>query len=192
MRDKPPKLLNAPNLLSLSRIAAVPVLVLLLVFENRITSRLAAILFLIAIFTDLLDGFLARRQQVITNFGRFLDPVADKLINSAALIMLIPLGRVPAWMVLLIIARELAVTGLRAMASSEGIVIDASMLGKRKTLTQNTAIFLLIFHYPIKALDFHLYGMVLLWMALIITYWSGIAYFFNFFRTVSLNSGGET
>ncbi len=192
MRDKPPKLLNAPNLLSLSRIAAVPVLVLLLVFENRITSRLAAILFLIAIFTDLLDGFLARRQQVITNFGRFLDPVADKLINSAALIMLIPLGRIPAWMVLLIIARELAVTGLRAMASSEGIVIDASMLGKRKTLTQNTAIFLLIFHYPIKALDFHLYGMVLLWMALIITYWSGIAYFFNFFRTVSLNSGGET
>jgi CDP-diacylglycerol--glycerol-3-phosphate 3-phosphatidyltransferase len=192
MRDKPPKLLNAPNLLSLSRIAAVPVLVLLLIFENRITSRLAAILFLIAIFTDLLDGFLARRQQVITNFGRFLDPVADKLINSAALIMLIPLGRIPAWMVLLIIARELAVTGLRAMASSEGIVIDASMLGKRKTLTQNTAIFLLIFHYPIKALDFHLYGMVLLWMALIITYWSGIAYFFNFFRTVSLNSGGET
>ncbi len=192
MRDKPPKLLNAPNLLSLSRIAAVPVLVLLLIFENRITSRLAAILFLIAIFTDLLDGFLARRQQVITNFGRFLDPVADKLINSAALIMLIPLGRVPAWMVLLIIARELAVTGLRAMASSEGIVIDASMLGKRKTLTQNGAIFLLIFHYPIKALDFHLYGMVLLWMALIITYWSGIAYFYNFFRTVSLNSGGET
>jgi len=192
MRDKPPKLLNAPNLLSLSRIAAVPVLVLLLVFENRITSRLAAILFLIAIFTDLLDGFLARRQQVITNFGRFLDPVADKLINSAALIMLIPLGRIPAWMVLLIIARELAVTGLRAMASSEGIVIDASMLGKRKTLTQNTAIFLLIFHYPIKALDFHLYGMVLLWMALIITYWSGIAYFYNFFRTVSLSSGGET
>ncbi len=192
MRDKPPKLLNAPNLLSLSRIAAVPVLVLLLIFENRITSRLAAILFLIAIFTDLLDGFLARRQQVITNFGRFLDPVADKLINSAALIMLIPLGRVPAWMVLLIIARELAVTGLRAMASSEGIVIDASMLGKRKTLTQNAAIFLLIFHYPIKALDFHLYGLVLLWMALIITYWSGIAYFFNFFRTVSLNSGGET
>ncbi len=192
MRDKPPKLLNAPNLLSLSRIAAVPVLVLLLVFENRITSRLAAILFLIAIFTDLLDGFLARRQQVITNFGRFLDPVADKLINSAALIMLIPLGRIPAWMVLLIIARELAVTGLRAMASSEGIVIDASMLGKRKTLTQNTAIFLLIFHYPIKALDFHLYGMVLLWMALIITYWSGIAYFFNFFRTVSLTPDGET
>lgn len=192
MRDKPPKLLNAPNLLSLSRIAAVPVLVLLLAFENRITSRLAAILFLIAIFTDLLDGFLARRQQVITNFGRFLDPVADKLINSAALIMLIPLGRIPAWMVLLIIARELAVTGLRAMASSEGIVIDASMLGKRKTLTQNGAIFLLIFHYPIKALDFHLYGMVLLWMALIITYWSGIAYFYNFFRTVSLTPDGET
>lgn len=192
MRDKPPKLLNAPNLLSLSRIAAVPVLVLLLAFENRITSRLAAILFLIAIFTDLLDGFLARRQQVITNFGRFLDPVADKLINSAALIMLIPLGRIPAWMVLLIIARELAVTGLRAMASSEGIVIDASMLGKRKTLTQNGAIFLLIFHYPIKALDFHLYGMVLLWMALIITYWSGVAYFYNFFRTVSLTSDGET
>ena len=191
MKDKPPKLLNAPNLLSLSRIAAVPILILLLAFESRITSRLAAILFLIAIFTDLLDGFLARRQQVITNFGRFLDPVADKLINSAALIMLIPLSRAPAWMVFLIIGREIAVTGLRAMASTEGIVIDASMLGKRKTLTQNGAIFLLIFHYPIYSLDFHLYGTVLLWMALIITYWSGIAYFFNFFRTVSLTSSGE-
>jgi len=192
MKEKPPKLLNTPNLLSLSRIAAVPILILLLAFESRVTSRLAAILFLIAIFTDLLDGFLARRQQVITNFGRFLDPVADKLINSAALIMLIPLSRAPAWMVFLIIGREMAVTGLRAMASSEGIVIDASMLGKRKTLTQNAAIFLLIFHYPIYSLDFHLYGTVLLWMALAITYWSGIAYFTTFFRTVSLTSSGET
>lgn len=128
MNDQRPKMLNLANWLSLSRIAAIPVLVLLLLFESRTTAILAAILYLGATFTDLLDGFLARRQKLVTNLGRFLDPMADKLLNSAALIMLIPLGRVAAWMVLLIVGRDIAVTGLRAMASTEGIVIDASLL----------------------------------------------------------------
>jgi len=191
MNDQKPKMLNLANWLSLSRIAAIPVLVLLLLFESGTTAILAAILYLGATFTDLLDGFLARRQKLVTNLGRFLDPMADKLLNSAALIMLIPLGRVAAWMVLLIVGRDIAVTGLRAMASTEGIIIDASLLGKRKTLTQNIAICLLLAHYPIWFFDLHIYGTILLWMALLITYWSGVAYFIKFYKVVSANTGGR-
>ncbi|MEW6114984.1 MAG: CDP-alcohol phosphatidyltransferase family protein, partial [Thermodesulfobacteriota bacterium] len=109
-------------------------------------------------------------------------PLADKLLNSAALIMLIPLDRAPAWLVFLIIGREIAVTGLRSIAAAEGIVIGASELGKRKTLTQNIAIFLLLWHFPFLGLNFHLIGAVLLWVALIFTYWSGAAYFARFYQ----------
>jgi len=189
MNKQQPKILNLANLLTLSRVAAIPILVILLLFEARTTSILAALLFLAATLTDLLDGFLARRRKLVTNFGRFLDPLADKLLNSAALIMLIPLGRVAAWMVFLIIGRDLAVTGLRAIASTEGIVIDASLLGKRKTLTQNIAICLLLAHYPIWFLNLHTYGTFLLWVALVITYWSGIAYFIKFYKVVGADTG---
>jgi len=189
MNKQQPKILNLANLLTLSRVAAIPILVILLLFEVRTTSILAALLFLAATLTDLLDGFLARRRKLVTNFGRFLDPLADKLLNSAALIMLIPLGRVAAWMVFLIIGRDLAVTGLRAIASTEGIVIDASLLGKRKTLTQNIAICLLLAHYPIWFLNLHTYGTFLLWVALVITYWSGIAYFIKFYKVVGADTG---
>ncbi len=187
MNKQQPKILNLANLLTLSRVAAVPILVLLLIFEGRTTSIIAALLFLTATLTDLLDGFLARRQKLVTNFGRFLDPLADKLLNSAALIMLIPLNRVAAWMVFLIIGRDLAVTGLRAIAATEGIVIDASILGKRKTLTQNIAICLLLGHYPIWFFNLQVYGTFLLWLALVITYWSGAAYFSKFYKVVSTN-----
>lgn len=178
------KILNLPNSLTLGRIAAVPVLLLFLALGHGgpATSIFAAFLFLAATITDLLDGYLARRYKLVTNFGRFLDPLADKLLNLAALIMLIPLGRAPAWLVFLILAREIAVTGLRAIAASEGIVIDASGLGKQKTLTQNIAIFLLLWHYPFLGLNFHVIGTVLLWVALVITYWSGYAYFAASYR----------
>ncbi len=178
------KILNLPNWLTLSRIAAVPLLVILIEFGRGgpVTSILAALLFLAASLTDLLDGYLARRYHLVTNLGRFLDPLADKLLNLAALIMLIPIGRAPAWLVFLIMAREMAVTGLRAIASNEGIVIDASGLGKRKTLTQNIAIFLLLWHYPFLTLNFQYIGMFFLYLALIFTYWSGIAYFWKFFK----------
>ncbi|MBW2052281.1 MAG: CDP-diacylglycerol--glycerol-3-phosphate 3-phosphatidyltransferase [Deltaproteobacteria bacterium] len=190
MNKEQPKLLNLANMLTLSRVAAIPVLVLLLIFENKTASILAALIFLAAVLTDLLDGFLARRHKLVTNFGRFLDPLADKLLNSAALIMLIPLDRVAAWMVFLIIGRDLAITGLRAIATTEGMVIDASLLGKRKTLTQNIAICLLLGHYPIWFLDLHIYGTFFIWVALLITYWSGAAYFIKFYKVVGANPGG--
>ena len=183
---------NLPNWLSLGRIAAVPVIVLILALGQggKITSYVAAVIYLIAVLTDLLDGYLARKFQVVTNLGRFLDPLADKLINSAALIMLIPLGRVPAWMTFLIIGREIAVTGLRGIAVTEGIVIEASAWGKRKTLTQNIALFCLIWHYPFFGRNAQGVGMILLWLALVLTYWSAYNYFKAFYR-VFLNTDNK-
>ena len=127
---------NLPNSLTLFRVACIPVLVILLFFPNKLTSFLAALVFALASISDLLDGFLARRRQLVTTFGKFLDPLADKLIVSAALIMLIPLDRAPAWMVVVIVGRELAITGLRSMAVSEGKVISADELGKKKMVTR--------------------------------------------------------
>ena len=186
MSGSKPRLLNLPNWLTLARIAAVPIIVVLLLAGRGgpATSIAAAIFFLMAMLTDLLDGFLARRYQLVTNLGRFLDPLADKLLNSAALIMLIPLNRVAAWLVFLIIGREIAVTGLRGIGATEGVVISASGLGKQKTLTQNIAIFCLLWHYPLFNVNTHLVGTVLLYIALIITYWSGYSYFRSFYQVL--------
>ncbi|MBU2548425.1 MAG: CDP-diacylglycerol--glycerol-3-phosphate 3-phosphatidyltransferase [Proteobacteria bacterium] len=184
-------LFNLPNWLTLGRIAAVPVLIILLQFGGggSVVSIVATVIFIIASLTDLLDGYLARRFQLVTNLGRFLDPLADKLLNSAALIMLIPLDRVPAWVVVLIIGREIAVTGLRSIAATEGIVIDASVLGKRKTLTQNIAIGFLLWHHPVWGLNVHQFGMILIYLALVITYWSGAIYFARFYKVFIEQSG---
>lgn len=177
-------LLNLPNLLSLGRIGAVPIVMLLLMIGQggKATSIAAAVLYLLAVLTDLLDGYLARRFQLVTNLGRFLDPLADKLINAMALIMLIPLDRAPAWVVFLIIGREITITGLRSIAATEGVVIEASDLGKKKTITQDAAIFLLLWHYPFIGLNFDFIGLALLYVALVITYWSAYAYFASFYN----------
>ena len=139
--------LNLPNILTLARIAAVPVVLVLLLSDSRSSGVWAAAIFGIAAATDFIDGWLARKWGVVTILGKFLDPLADKLIVMVALIMLIPLDRVPAWAVFLILAREMVVTGLRSIASSEGIVIDASDLGKYKTIYQMVAIPGLMLHY---------------------------------------------
>ena len=112
--------------------------------------------------TDFLDGFLARRQRLVSRLGKFMDPLADKLLVSAALIMLIPLGRVPAWMAFIIVGRELAVTGLRGLAAAEGIILAPDRWGKAKTLLQMAALTALILHYPYDGIDFHGLGMWLL------------------------------
>lgn len=164
------------------RIAAVPVVVLLLMSPGRVASFLGGICFILAGATDFLDGFLARRYRIVSRVGKFLDPLADKLLVSAALIMLIPLGRVPAWMAFLIVGRELAVTGLRGLAAAEGIILAPDRWGKTKTLLQMAALTGLIMHYPVGAFNFHQWGMVLLWLALITTLYSGAGYFLAFFR----------
>ena len=186
------ELLNLPNMLTLSRIIAVPIVVLLLLFESRETCFWAAVVFTVASITDWLDGYLARRWQIVTILGKFLDPLADKLIVMAALIMLIPLDRVPAWTVFVILARELIVSGIRSIASSEGIVIAASNLGKYKTIFQMIAIVGLLLHYryfwffgveyEFLHASMHNAGIFIYYISLFLTVWSGADYFLNFFK----------
>ncbi len=176
---------NLPNALTILRIGVIPLIIFLMTFPGRFPSFLAAAAFLAAGMTDLLDGFFARRQRLVTRAGKFMDPLADKLLVSAALIMLIPLGRVEAWLVFVIIGRELAVTGLRAIAASEGYVIAADRWGKIKTIIQMVALFSLILHYPYGPIDFQQLGTVLIWLAAIITVASGVSYFLTFFQSTS-------
>jgi CDP-diacylglycerol--glycerol-3-phosphate 3-phosphatidyltransferase len=171
-----------PNLLTGARIAAVPVVVVLLLFPGPWVSFMAALCFMLAGATDFLDGFLARRHRLVSRLGKFMDPLADKLLVSAALIMLIPLGRVPAWMAFLIIGRELTVTGLRGLAAAEGIILAPDRWGKVKTMLQMAALTALILHYPYDGINFHGLGMWLLWLALIATLVSGVSYFWGFFK----------
>jgi CDP-diacylglycerol--glycerol-3-phosphate 3-phosphatidyltransferase len=176
---------NLPNKLSVLRIIVSPILILTLYSPGRFLSALSAALFLAVSLTDWLDGYMARRMGVVTSLGKFLDPLADKLLIMTALIMLIPLERAPAWMVALIIGREVAITGLRAIASDEGVVIQASPLGKAKTVSQTVALVPLIMHYPFFGIDFQLIGAVILWIAFALTMYSGADYIVKFFREPS-------
>ena len=177
-----PLMWNIPNLITLFRIAAIPFVVLFLFFPGPLASFLAALFFSIASLTDLLDGYIARQQNSETAVGKLLDPLADKLLINSAFIMLIPLGRVPAWAVVLIVGREVAVTGLRGIASLEGLAIAASKWGKAKMIFQTLSLIGLILHYEYLGINFHSLGMLILWVALAITIWSGIDYFIKFYR----------
>jgi len=178
--------LNLPNMLSLARVAAVPVIILLLIYPGRVLSLIAAIFFLLICITDWLDGYLARKKGLVTSLGKFLDPLADKLIILSSFIMLIQSGRVPAWVVALIVAREIAVTGLRAVASDMGIVISAGKLGKIKTVFQIICVAALLAHYRFYGIDFHAIGILALIPAFILTMWSGVDYFLKFFASHEL------
>jgi CDP-diacylglycerol--glycerol-3-phosphate 3-phosphatidyltransferase len=175
-------ILNLPNTLTLVRLISIPLVIIFLSFKGRWGSFFAALFFGMAFITDILDGYFARRYGAVTVVGKFLDPLADKILVCVTMIMLIPLGRIPAWMVMLIVAREIAVTGFRSVAASQGIIIQASSLGKYKTVFQSTATILLCLHYEYIGVDFHAVGMVFLWVALILTLWSGWDYFKGFYK----------
>jgi CDP-diacylglycerol--glycerol-3-phosphate 3-phosphatidyltransferase len=193
--SQPSQILNLPNILTMMRIAAIPLLAALLMSPSRSAGFLAAALFAVASITDWLDGYLARRMGIVTIFGKFLDPIADKLIVMAALIMILPFNRVPAWMVLVILGREIIITGLRGIASSEGIVIQASDLGKYKTIFQIVAILGLVLHYdynwffgiphPLLTVNMHNIGMFFLWIATLLTIWSGVDYLARFVKVIT-------
>jgi len=188
-------ILNLPNILTMTRIAAIPLLAVLLLSPSKSSGFWAAVVFSLASITDWLDGYLARRMGIVTVFGKFLDPIADKLIVMAALIMILPYGHVPAWMVLVILGREIIITGLRGIASSEGIVIQASDLGKFKTIFQLVAIIGLLLHYDynwffgiehqLLQVNMHNTGMFFLWIATLLTVWSGIDYLARFIRIIA-------
>lgn len=190
-----PAILNLPNILTLTRIAAIPLMAGVLMSPSQPAGFWAAAIFSLASITDWLDGYLARRMGIVTIFGKFLDPIADKLIVMAALIMILPFGRVPAWMVLVILGREIIITGLRGIASSEGIVIQASDLGKYKTIFQLVAIIGLLLHFDynwffglehqLLHVNMHNVGMFFLWIATLLTVWSGVDYLARFIRIIA-------
>ena len=178
LKDKRIKrILSHPNSLTLYRIIVVPVIVVLLMFPNRLTAFLAAVLFSAAAITDYLDGFYARRFGLESSLGKIMDPVADKLLVSCAFIMIASHGWIEAWMVCVIIGRELAVTGLRNVLAEHKEDVSASNLGKYKTGFQIAAIIPLLIHYSYLGINFHGIGMVFLWGALVFTIWSGLDYF---------------
>ncbi|MDD5712768.1 MAG: CDP-diacylglycerol--glycerol-3-phosphate 3-phosphatidyltransferase [Smithellaceae bacterium] len=176
------RIFNLPNTITMLRITMVPVLFFLLLSPGRLWSLVIAGLFVVAALTDLLDGYIARRFQIVTTMGKFLDPIADKLVINTAMIMMIPIGRIPAWVVAIIIIRDFVVDGIRSIASSEGIVIHASALGKQKTLCQVFAISALIIHYPLFGADAHIVGTFMIYVALVLTVYSGMDYFLKFYR----------
>lgn len=174
------QLLQNPNFLTSFRIFSAPLIVILLVFPNKVTTLLAASLFSLAAISDYFDGYFARKSGLVSNFGKVMDPVADKLIVSSSFIMLCSLGWIPAWIICIIIGRELAITGLRSVIAETGEDISASWLGKYKTGFQIAAIIPLLIHFPYFGVNFHAIGMFFLWGALVFTIWSGTDYFLKF------------
>jgi CDP-diacylglycerol---glycerol-3-phosphate 3-phosphatidyltransferase len=170
--------LNVPNILTLLRILLVPVLVVALTEEIHNGSTIAAVVFVVASLSDGLDGYIARSRQAITTFGKVMDPVADKLLIVAALLSLVSLDRVQAWVAMVVIAREFAVSGLRIAAGQQGVVIPASGLGKVKTIVQSAAVLALIAAPDADAV----WVQGLVYLMVLATVVSGADYFLNFRR----------
>ncbi len=175
-------LLNLPNKLTLIRVAIVPILVVVLL--TKFSSWLAVAIFLIAAATDFADGYLARSRKQVTVLGKLMDPIADKLLIAGALISLVEIGHVPAWLVVIIVAREFAVNGLRAVSASQNIVIPAGPLGKAKMVAQVIVVPLLIMH-PYR------FGVnvtcVALWATAALTVWSGVEYFVDGLKRIDMS-----
>lgn len=180
---------NIPNQITIARMLLIPFFLIFLLApidfgviqigreQLPMTHAIAALIFIIASTTDWVDGYYARKYGLVTNLGKFLDPLADKLLVSAALIALVQLGLAPAWIVIVIISREFAVTGLRLVLAGEGEVVAANMLGKIKTWTQIVAIAALLLHnIPFSLLSIP-FADISLWIALVFTIWSGWDYF---------------
>lgn len=180
--DRIKNFLSHPNFLTMCRVAAVPGIILLMLNPNRFCSFTAAILFSAAAITDYFDGFIARTRGLTSDFGKFMDPLADKLLVSSAFIMLVSLGWIPGWIICIIIGREIAITGLRNVMADNKEDASASNLGKYKTGFQIAAIIPLLIHYPYFGINLHGIGMFFLYGALIYTIWSGLDYWLRFKR----------
>lgn len=172
--------MTPPNIVTLFRIATAPVLIWILLHTGPTASWIAAGVFFAASVSDFFDGYLARSYDYVTTLGKFLDPMADKLVVTTALIMLAGMARtphVPAWMVVVLVTREIMVTGLRAVAAAEGLIVAAEELGKYKMTLQAIAINGLLIHYTYLYVDFFAVGMFVLWLAMAVSVWSGIDYY---------------
>jgi len=172
--------MNIPNSLTLLRIVLIPVFVVVLLVKIPYGDYFAALIFVVAAFTDSLDGYLARKWKQVTKLGIILDPIADKLLITAALISLVELGKIPGWIAIVILGREFAVSALRAVKAEEGIIIPASSLGKLKTISQIVAVLLVILEKAYISLTSLPLGKWAMYATVIITLVSGIEYFYRF------------
>jgi CDP-diacylglycerol--glycerol-3-phosphate 3-phosphatidyltransferase len=180
--------LNIPNLLSIVRIGLIPFFIFLLLPATVETVCIGPfIVFAIASITDFLDGYIARRTHQVTKLGKLLDPIADKILIASALIFLVQLQRVPAWIVIVMIGREIAITGIRAMASSEGLVMPADQLGKYKMGAQITAILMLLLNNRFWFLDWHFLGTIAVWVAMLLALVSGLQYVLRFMKEIDFS-----
>jgi CDP-diacylglycerol--glycerol-3-phosphate 3-phosphatidyltransferase len=184
---------NVPNLLTMARVLVIPVVLLLIDRGTPKDCTIAALVYSAAAITDLLDGYLARKMNVVSVLGKFLDPLADKLLVMASLIYMVPMGRIPAWAVALLLAREISITGLRSVASSEGVVIAAGEEGKIKTALQMIGILCLILGYPyhltlgpidLGLVDLVVVGRALVYISLVFSIVSAVDYLRVFVMTV--------
>lgn len=190
---------NLPNMLTIGRILIIPLFVWFTYDADPLHSFWAAALFTIAAVTDVVDGYLARRWNQITVVGKFLDPLADKLIVMAAMVMMVRLGRLAAWVVIVLIAREFIVSGLRTIAASEGMVIAAGQEGKWKTSLQLCGIISLCVHYvhPLNLIwgtypvDYNSVGQVLMYLSMVFSLWSAGGYFKGFLSMLAKRGAGR-
>lgn len=184
--------LNLPNYLTLGRILLVPVVMILLAqitadrtdHYNFIMGLIASGVFILAGVSDLVDGYYARKHGINSIFGKYFDPLADKLMVLAVMIMLVPMGRIPAWIVVIFLARELTITALRGIATAEGLEIPADQWGKKKTLLQNIALVALMIHYDLWFANGQKFGWVVLLLALAMAIGSGFNYVYQFSQSI--------
>ena len=178
--------INLPNKLTLIRIALIPVFVVLAEFESVWCQLAAAVVFCIACVTDYLDGNIARKRNLVTNFGKFADPIADKMLVMSAYVVLVGQERMPAWVCIVFLAREFTISGFRLVAADSGKVIAAGMLGKIKTVTQMIASISLLLMVPFNRGDIALLGQfgyvfanVMMYISVVMTVWSGVDYLYK-------------
>ena len=191
--DKAIPFWNLPNILTILRIVAIPFVAMMLWnVPTPVESIIACVLFVVAMLTDILDGYLARKWNLLTPMGAYLDPLADKLMVTTVLIMLIPLGWAPAWLIAVLLCREMTITGLRGIASQQNLVLAASPLGKTKTAYQSTAIGMLLWHNPVNwpivgKVDVHSCGIVLLYISVLFAVVSAVEYFYLYYKAATKN-----
>ena len=189
---------NLPNLVTMGRVVVIPLVLLFMDNYNPLRTFIASLLYLVAAAGDFLDGYLARSRGQVSMLGKFLDPLADKLIVNAVLVYMVALGRVEAWLVVVLIARDLAVNGLRSIASAQGMVIAASEGGKIKTALQLVAIMMLLIHFSYPTLivayevDYHAAGKYLLYLATLMSLYSGAEYLRHFLAAAIKQSRATT
>lgn len=178
------QIMTLPNGVTIIRVIAIPFILIMLFYPGRFPQFVTALLFFGAAITDSLDGYLARRRGMVTTLGKFLDPLADKLLIVTALIALIPARDIPIWMVIVIVGREIAITGLRGIAVSQNIVISASLWGKYKTFFEGAAVFFFILNGGLASFNFYWLGLGLLWVAVFLAVISGVDYFQRFLKSI--------